>query len=128
MKKFYWRTVGNGKINIILLNGWGLDSKIWFFVIQKLNKIFTFHLIDLPGIGVNKHIFPIKINEINSLLYNNIKKKSIWMGWSIGGLIVNQFATSYPERVLGVINITSSPCFVKKKMAWNEKRKTISVL
>lgn len=128
MQQFYWKTIGNGNINIILLNGWGFNSKIWFFIIKKLNNIFKFHLIDLPGIGVNRHIDPMRMNEITSVLYSNMKRKSIFLGWSIGGLIANQFAMSYPERVLGIINVASSPCFIKKKMAWNRKRKNILFL
>lgn len=115
MKNFYLNIKGNGKINVVILNGWGFDSKIWFFIVKKLNNIFKFYLIDLPGIGINKHLIPVKIDTIIKILYYYIPKNCIWLGWSIGGLIVNQFALSYPKHILAIINVTSSPCFIKKK-------------
>lgn len=42
MKKFCWNTIGTGKINIILLSGWGINSKIWFFITQKLHFFLNF--------------------------------------------------------------------------------------
>ncbi|WP_295164075.1 alpha/beta fold hydrolase [uncultured Buchnera sp.] len=128
MKNFYWKTIGNGNINLIILNGWGFDLKIWFFIVNKLNSIFKFHLIDLPGIGINKHLLPLKIDEITEILYYYMPKNSIWLGWSIGGLITNRFASLYPKNILGIINVASSPCFIKKKMAWNRRKKNILFL
>lgn len=121
-KKFYWNIIGNGNIDIIMLNGWGFTSKIWFFIVQELNEIFKFHLIDLPGIGINKNLPPLKIDEIIKVLHYYMPKNAILLGWSIGGLIANQLASLYPKNILGIINITSSPCFIKKKMAWNRKK------
>ncbi|AYN24547.1 alpha/beta fold hydrolase [Buchnera aphidicola] len=128
MKNFYWTTVGNGNINVILLNGWGFNSKIWFFIVNKLNSKFKFHIIDLPGMGLNKHLFPLKIDEITEVLYHYMPKNAVWLGWSIGGLVANKFASLYPENILGIINVASSPCFIKKKMARNRRKKNIPFL
>ncbi|AWI49443.1 alpha/beta fold hydrolase [Buchnera aphidicola] len=128
MKNFYWKTIGHGKINLIVLNGWGFNSKIWFIIINQLNNIFKFYLIDLPGIGINKHLLPVKIDEISEILYYYMPKNSIWLGWSMGGLITNRFASLYPQNILGVINVTSSPCFIKKKMARSRRKNNASFL
>ena len=50
MKNFHWNTIGIGKINIIILNGWGINSKIWLFVIKKLRYDFKFHLIERDNV------------------------------------------------------------------------------
>ncbi|WP_261979383.1 hypothetical protein [Buchnera aphidicola] len=42
MNNFNWDTIGTGNINIILLNGWAVDSKIWFFIINKLDFFLNF--------------------------------------------------------------------------------------
>lgn len=116
MKKFFLNTIGDGKINVILLSGWGLNSKIWFFIIKKLRFFFKFYLIDLPGIGVNKSLKPMKIEQIIDILHEKLPKQSLWIGWSIGGIIASQFALLYPQDVLAVFTVASSPCFIKKKI------------
>lgn len=115
MKNFSWNVIGRGKINIIILNGWGIHTEIWKFIVHNLRHQFKFHLIDLPGSGKNKNITPIKIDKIIEILRQKMPKNSIWIGWSIGGLIVNYFGLCYPEYVLAIINVASSPCFIEKK-------------
>lgn len=127
MKNFYWHTIGKGKINIILLSGWGVNSKIWFFIAKELQKFFKVHLIDLPGFGKNKKLHPMKIDQIIKILHHYMPKNSIWMGWSIGGLIVNQFALTYPKDTLSVINVASSPCFIERKNWPGIKKKCLKI-
>jgi len=115
MKNFCYHVVGTGKINIIVLSGWGVNSKIWFFIVQKLKFFFKFYLVDLPGSGKNRNLDPMKIHEIIKILYYHMPKKSIWLGWSIGGLIASYFALFHPKHTLGVISVASSPCFIKKE-------------
>lgn len=115
MNNFYWTTIGNGNINLIIFNGLGLNSNIWSFITNELNIVFKLHLIDIPGIGENKHLNSMKIDYIMQILYNLIPKNSILLGWSIGGLIISKFALLYPDRLLGIISVASSPCFVRKK-------------
>ncbi|AEO08312.1 pimeloyl-ACP methyl ester esterase BioH [Buchnera aphidicola] len=115
MHNFHWDTIGTGKINLILLNGWGINSNIWMFIIKQLQYDFKFYLIDLPGSGKNKNLLPEKIDTIIKILYKKMPKNAIWIGWSIGGLIVNYFALCYPQHALALINVASSPCFIEKK-------------
>lgn len=82
---------------------------------SKTPFFFKFYLIDLPGCGINQHMSSIKIEEIIEILYNKMPKNSIWLGWSIGGLIASRFVLSYPEHTLALITVASSPCFVEKK-------------
>ncbi|QCI17343.1 pimeloyl-[acyl-carrier protein] methyl ester esterase [Buchnera aphidicola (Aphis helianthi)] len=115
MKNFTWETRGTGNINLVILNGWGVNTKIWFFIVQKLSIYFKLHLIDLPGIGINNNLNPIKIQKIVEILNYYMPNNSIYLGWSLGGLIVTNFALLYPEKTLGLINVASSPYFIKQK-------------
>ncbi len=115
MKKFKWEIKGNGNINLVILNGWGFNSEIWFFIIKKLCPYFKLHLIDLPGIGRNKKLIPINIQQIIEVLNFCMPNNSVYLGWSLGGLIATNFALLYPNKILGLINVASSPCFIKKK-------------
>lgn len=128
MKNLYFNVVGTGNINLVLLSGWGLDTKIWFSMIEKLNHIFKFYLIDLPGYGKNKNLSLMTIDEIINILHRLIPKKSIWLGWSIGGLIASLFALSHPEYTLAVISVASSPCFIEKEKWPGIKKNTIYYL
>ncbi|QCI24576.1 alpha/beta fold hydrolase [Buchnera aphidicola (Muscaphis stroyani)] len=115
MKSFYWETLGTGNINLILIHGWGFNSQIWFFIIKEFSSFCKIYLIDLPGHGKNKNLPNMEIDEIVQKLRVTIPKNSIWIGWSIGGLIASRFALLYPKYVLGIITISSSPCFILKK-------------
>ncbi len=37
--------------------------------------------------------------------------KTIWLGWSLGGLVASQIALTHPERVQALVTVASSPCF-----------------
>lgn len=115
MKNFSWNVIGNGKIHLILLHGWGINSTIWYYIAQELKFFFQIHLIDFPGFGKNKDLYPLHIDDIVSLLHNYMPKKAIWIGWSIGGLIASRYVLKYPMHVLGIITVSSSPCFLLKK-------------
>ncbi|QFQ32696.1 pimeloyl-ACP methyl ester esterase BioH [Buchnera aphidicola (Aphis fabae)] len=115
MKKFTWKTQGNGDINIVILNGWGINCKIWFFIVQKLSIYFKLHLIDLPGIGSNKKLSLISIKQIIEILNFYMPKNSIYLGWSLGGLIATNFALLYPKKTLGLVHVASSPYFINQK-------------
>ncbi|ANZ22726.1 hypothetical protein ATN01_02705 [Buchnera aphidicola (Diuraphis noxia)] len=125
MQKFYYNIAGKGKKNIILLSGWGLHSKIWLFIIKELQFFFKFYLIDLPGFGKNKKLFPMKIDQIVEILHDHMPKKSIWMGWSMGGLIASKLALSYPKDILAVVTVASSPCFIEKPNWPGIKKNTV---
>lgn len=115
MKKFIWKTKGSGNINLVILNGWGINSEIWFFIVQKLSIYFKLHLIDFPGIGINKKIYPNTIQKIIEILNLYMPQNSIYLGWSLGGLIATYFTLLYPNKTLGLIHVNSSPCFIKHK-------------
>ncbi|XBC40714.1 MAG: pimeloyl-ACP methyl ester esterase BioH [Buchnera aphidicola (Nurudea yanoniella)] len=115
MTKFQWITLGNGKENLILIHGWGFNSTIWNILLPKLKINFKIHLVDLPGFGINNQLKFKNLNNTAKFLEKYIPDDSILLGWSMGGLIVNKIAILYPQKVKGIINVASSPCFIKKK-------------
>jgi pimeloyl-[acyl-carrier protein] methyl ester esterase len=109
------------KIPVVLLHGWGLNSAVWqpllaLFSAQK-DSPFEFITIDLPGFGDNSQqtLTPYSIESICDLINQTITKPAIYLGWSLGGLIATQMALSYSNKVLGVITVASSPCFVEQE-------------
>ena len=40
--------------------------------------------------------------------------ETVWVGWSLGGMIAQQLAIDAPERVTKLVLVGSSPCFVSR--------------
>ncbi len=110
-------------IPLVLLHGWGLNSAIWQPLIANLTTEFTdvFQVItiDLPGFGanINKKISPYSLANICQHITNTIAQPAIYLGWSLGGLVATEMALTYPEKVLALITVASSPRFVEQKSA-----------
>lgn len=108
-------------IPIVLLHGWGLNSAIWQPLIANLPTDFTdtFHVItiDLPGFGtnVNKKISPYSLANICQHIANTVEQPAIFLGWSLGGLVATEMALMYPDKVLGLITVASSPRFIEQR-------------
>lgn len=108
-------------IPIVLLHGWGLNSAVWQPLITNLSTEFTenFHVvtIDLPGFGtnINKKASPYSLANICDKITNTIKQPAIYLGWSLGGLVATEMALTYPEKVLGLITVASSPRFLEQR-------------
>ena len=113
MKKLYWNSIGTGNINLILIHGWGFNSKIWSTLIKSnFKKKFILHLIDLPGFGKSNKMPPMTLDNMIELLNLYIPDHSILLGWSMGGLIASAIGLKYPHKIKGIISVSSSPCFI----------------
>ncbi len=110
-------------IPVVLIHGWGLNSAVWQPLIIKLTAEFRarFHIItvDLPGFGENHvtKIQPYSLANIAKQIDNVIEQPAIYLGWSLGGLVATEIALAYPDKVLGLITVASSPRFLEEVMA-----------
>jgi len=107
-------------IPIVLLHGWGLNSGVWqpLLALFNDNKESNYQLItiDLPGFGINSDVAIEPYSLINICQHINqiIDQPAIYLGWSLGGLIATEMALKYPEKVLALITVASSPYFVEE--------------
>lgn len=110
-------------IPIVLLHGWGLNSGVWQPLIANLPIEFTdvFHVItiDLPGFGanINNKVSPYSLANVCQHITNTVEQPAIYLGWSLGGLVATEMALTYPEKVLGLITVASSPRFIEQRSA-----------
>lgn len=108
-------------IPLVLLHGWGLNSAVWQPLIESLPTEFrdVFHIItiDLPGFGsnINKKLSPYSLANVCEHIIDTIEQPAIYLGWSLGGLVATEMALTYPEKVLGLITVASSPRFVEQR-------------
>lgn len=114
MHKLHWNKIGTGKIHLVLIHGWGFNSEIWNILFSELHKNFKIHLVDLPGFGRNHELKFTNLKDTVQLLEKYIPNNSILLGWSMGGLITSKIALYYPKKIIGLINVTSSPCFITR--------------
>jgi pimeloyl-ACP methyl ester carboxylesterase len=100
---------------VLLINGFAAPMDFWDpILLRELSKNHTIIVFDNRGIGNTtsgeKH-FSIKqfANDSAGLLEALKIKKADVIGWSMGGMIVQELALAYPDRV-GKLVIYSSTC------------------
>jgi pimeloyl-[acyl-carrier protein] methyl ester esterase len=99
-------------MDCILLHGWGVTNKIWQGFATKLNgfdNILTPCLYD-----VSKNLKNQGFTSIARALSKIIKKDSVVVAWSIGGLIALRLIP-LTTKIKAIIFIASSPCFINQE-------------
>lgn len=98
---------------IVLVHGWGFSAQVLAPLAAAIhNPPAQAHLAELPGYGMRyNEPSPVHIHEIASLVVQSYPHPSIWLGWSLGGLIALYIAQRWPERVASLILIGTTPRF-----------------
>jgi pimeloyl-[acyl-carrier protein] methyl ester esterase len=96
---------------LVLFHGWGFDVHIWTELLPYLVDQYKVYLVDLPGFGLTPNMsfdaFKVKLLDELPLNFGLI-------GWSMGGLFATKLALEAPERVTHLVNISSSPYFIRE--------------
>lgn len=102
---------------LVLLHGWGLNSGVWEPLMASLYHEYEVITIDLPGFGNNiEHtLSDYSLENVASTILASIDVPAVYLGWSLGGLIANKIADIEPNKVLGIVNVATSPCFIEKE-------------
>ncbi len=109
----YVATAEKARGNLVLLHGWGMNSLVWDDLIPLLNTNYDVTVIDLPGMGRS----PISsgdydLNSITEQILSVAPEKAIWIGWSLGALIVQHINEIKPESIQQAFLIAGTPQFV----------------
>ncbi|UAJ65450.1 pimeloyl-ACP methyl ester esterase BioH [Candidatus Schneideria nysicola] len=110
MSLLRYKKIGNGNIKLVLLHGWGLDSKVWLPILKQLQSSFQLYLIDLPGYGINYNSSFLNLEKMIEEIIDIAPINALWLGWSLGGLIATKIAIQN-KNVSGLITVASSPKF-----------------
>lgn len=105
--------IGQGK-PLVLLHGWGMNSAVWGRIAKRLSANYRLFLVDLPGMGQSRPIYPYHLHSLAETVAEEIPGVSTILGWSLGGLIAQQIALNQPDRVEKLILVGSNPSFVTK--------------
>lgn len=102
---------GNGP-PLVFFHGWGFDHEIWLPLANHIDKRYQLFLVDLPGFGLS---LPMSWDDYKRNLLNYLPAHFALAGWSMGGLFATRLAIEEPQLVTHLINIASSPRFIKEK-------------
>lgn len=106
---------------LVFFHGWGFDHRIWLQLARLLSSHYCLYLVDLPGFGQSSLM---SWELFKKHLLQQLPEHFALVGWSMGGLFATRLAIEEPERVTCLLNISSSPRFIKEK-SWPGVEQTI---
>ncbi|MGC9420982.1 pimeloyl-ACP methyl ester esterase BioH [Vibrio sp.] len=110
----YWQVQGKGP-DLVLVHGWGMNGAVWQQACEQLQANFRVHVVDLPGYGHSAGCHAEDLAQIAQALVRQAPRQAIWLGWSLGGLVATYMAINYPDYVVQLITVASSPKFAAAK-------------
>ena len=131
-KCIHYTACGSGPA-VVLLHGFGEDSKIWQQQVTYLQNSFYVIAPDLPGSGNSEKLelqspsIEIYADVIHQLLLAEHIDTCILLGHSMGGYITLAFAAKYPE-VLTAFGLIHSTAFADSEEKKETRRKAISFI
>ncbi len=108
----YIEKIGKGP-TLVFLHGWMMRSTCWNELAQDLAADYQCCLIDLPGHGKNancRYSLSRPKPFVHSLLLE-LPENAIWIGWSLGGLLVQLATLTCPARIAALVSISMGPGF-----------------
>ena len=103
---------GDGEI-VLLIHGLGTKKEAWIGQTEPLAKYFKIIRFDNRGAGKSDrpdtpYTMEVFADDINGLMdFLDIEKCHI-IGWSLGGMIVQNFILKYPQRVNKMVLINTN--------------------
>lgn len=97
---------------LVFFHGWGFDHRVWLRLAHFLSDRYCLYLVDLPGFGQSP---VMSWDAFKKQLLQQLPEHFALVGWSMGGLFATRLALEEPERITYLLNIASSPRFIKEK-------------
>lgn len=105
---------------LVFLHGWGVNCGVFEGLLPFLEEEHTIRFIDLPGFGSNAHldISHLEFAQFCQLVEQQIPNNAILIGWSLGGLVAQQIASSENAKTNKIVLICTSPFFMQENTCW----------
>lgn len=103
---------GNGSTNVLVLHGWGMDSSVWNWCRQYIDReTYSYAFFDFPGYGCNRPQAPAEGIDGMARAALAAADQLGWttfavVGHSMGGGTALRVATLAPDRVTAVCALT----------------------
>jgi pimeloyl-[acyl-carrier protein] methyl ester esterase len=110
----YSETTGSGR-PLVLLHGWGMNAAVWQPLLPLLQQQWEVTNIELPGHGGSDSL-PLESNvdDWADACLQTAPPQAVWMGWSLGAQIALQAALKEPQRLMALVMLAGTPCFVRR--------------
>ena len=97
---------------LVLVHGWGADSQIWGQLPQQLSQWVDVITLDLPGFGESSVLQDYSADSLLDWMQQTLPDQCLLLGLSLGGMLCQRYAATYPQRVTGLISISTNNQFV----------------
>jgi len=101
---------------IFCIHGWASNAQVFKPLADLFSEHFHFIAVDLPGFGDSEYSEgDYQLKHLLDELVTVAPEKSIWLGWSLGGMLAVAAAQQFPERISSVMTICSNAKFIADK-------------
>jgi proline iminopeptidase len=112
--RLWYRVSGNGPVCIMPSQGWGPGTDIYFKSLKELEQLFTMVYLDTRGSGrsedpeMEAYTLANFVSDMEGIR-KHLGVEKIWlMGHSRAGVLVLDYALTYPANTNGVVLINSA--------------------
>lgn len=92
-----------------------MNAAVWRVIEAGLPAWVRPVFVDLPGHGLRHEESFQSLDDLVDFLDQQLTEPSVLVGWSMGGLATLQLALQRPEKVLGLMQVSSNPAFVSSE-------------
>jgi len=116
---------GSGDTAVVMLHGVGGGAAAWTPQLDALAGAGYLAVAwDAPGYGASATIEPYDMARIARALERLIDslaaRRCVLMGHSMGGMVAQEAAVAFPDKIAGLILAATSPAFGKSDGAWQQ--------
>lgn len=117
---------GEGRCAVFLLHGVGGGKEAWPDAMKSLvGAGFRAIAWDMPGYGASTNITPLSnqglARTLEALIDHAGAATNVILGHSMGGMVAQEAAALFPQKIHGLILSGTSPSFGKPGGAWQEQ-------
>lgn len=112
--RIYWNSLGKGE-PVVLIMGLGCSSAMWFRIAPHLARTHRVLLLDNRGSGQTRtpsalvHRIPVMAADVAAVLDAAGEASAHVVGFSMGGMIAQQFTVDHPSRVRSLTLLGTHP-------------------
>ena len=123
--RFGYEAVGDPALTpLVFLHGIGGAARAWRGQLDFFGDRYRAIAWDMPGYGGSAPLATVSIATLADALQDFLRqigaKKPVLVGHSIGGMIVQQWLTKYPDMAAAVVLAQTSPAFGKAEGDWQK--------
>ncbi len=101
---------------LLLIHGWGMNAAVWQPMLPLLEDDFHVIRVDLPGHGHSPWEDGLdSLDDWTEAVLAVAPEGAVWVGWSLGGLLMQRARILAPERLSATLGIATTPCFARRE-------------